>query len=143
AFHKFHLMLMDILHGKGIRVTLFGVKTDGNPLYHTDIVHRTLFLKVSQCDMPTVFIKTDRGDGGGHFLNERQLFIPVLLICVVYHFFENGAPKPPGCPCCHFCFYSCLFCSAAPSVSSLTDCRLSGAARRPPWPCKSLPAAGR
>ena len=60
--HKADLVLMDILQAKRIAIAFLGVKAHRNALNRSDVIHRTLLVKISQCDMPVLFINFDGRD---------------------------------------------------------------------------------
>ena len=89
GFHKFHLMGMNIGQRKGIRAAFFCIEAYRDPLYCSDIIHRTLLFKICQCDVTVIFIHTDRCDRCGNFLDQCQSFFPVLFIGPVYQFLQS------------------------------------------------------
>ena len=86
--HKFHLMFMNILKGKSIRRTLFGIKTDRNSLYRTDIVHRALLVKISQGNVPAFLVYVDGGNRRGHLLDQCQPVFQIFFIGPVDQIFQ-------------------------------------------------------
>ena len=67
---------MNILQGKIICAALLCVKTHWNSLDSPNIVHRTFLVKIGQGNVTAVLVNAHRRNGGGHFLNQRQLFAP-------------------------------------------------------------------
>lgn len=47
---------MNIGKSKGIRRTFLGVKADGKPLYHANIVNRAFLVKIGQRNVPLILI---------------------------------------------------------------------------------------
>ena len=74
---------MDILQGKCGDSGFLGVKADGNPLNRPDIVHRALLVKIGQGDVPAGLVDLDGGNGSGHLLDQRQLFLPVAVVGMI------------------------------------------------------------
>ena len=99
--HKADLVLMDILQAKRIAISFLGVKAHRNALNRSDVIHRTLLVKISQCDMPVLFINFDGRDRRRHLLYQRQAFLQVLLVGSVDEVLQGGAPKASGIPGCH------------------------------------------
>ena len=99
--HHPDLVLMDILQAKRIVIAFLGVKTHRNALNRSDVIHRTLLVKISQCDMPVLFINFDGRDRRRHLLYQCQAFLQVLLVGSVDEVLQGGAPKASGIPGCH------------------------------------------
>ena len=78
---------MNILEGKGIAVAFLGIKAHRKPLDSSDIIHSTFLLKISQRNMPVLFVDLNRSDGGGHLLNQCKPLLPVFFIGPVYKLF--------------------------------------------------------
>ena len=100
--HKLYLMRMDILQRKGIAVTFLGIKADRNSLNRSDIIHRALLFKISQCDMTVLFINFNRRNRSRHLLDQSQPLLPIFFIGPVHKLLQSGASKTPGIPGCHF-----------------------------------------
>ena len=96
--HKFNLMGMDILQGKIVRIALLRVKTDRNPLYHTDIIHCTLLLKISQRYMPALFIYADRCNRGGDLLYQGKILLPVAGTGLIDKLLQRRTAQASGIP---------------------------------------------
>ena len=82
-FHKVNLMLMNVLKGKSIHSAFLGVKTDRNPLHNSDIVHRTLLIKVSKGNMPALLINIDGSNGRRNFLNQGKTVFQIFFVCSI------------------------------------------------------------
>ena len=66
--HKSHLMCMDILQRQAFSCRFLGIKGNGNPLRHADIINRRLLFKIRKGNRPRFLIHPHRGDGRGDFL---------------------------------------------------------------------------
>ena len=66
--HKSHLMCMNILQGQAFSCRFLGIKGNGNPLRHADIINRRLLFKIRKGNRPRFLIHPHRGDGCGDFL---------------------------------------------------------------------------
>ena len=71
---------MNIMEWKTIRRTLLGIEADRYALNDTDIIHGTLFIKVSQGDMPGLLINVDRCDRCRYLLNQGQMIFQIDLV---------------------------------------------------------------
>ena len=87
SFHKSHLMRMDIGQGKSIHCAFFGIKAYRDSLNRTDIVYRTLLLKIGKGNVPVFLVDADGGNGGWNFLNQSKALLQVLLVGAVDEFF--------------------------------------------------------
>lgn len=76
-------MLMNILQRKGIKSTFLGIKTNGDSLHSTNIVHGGFLIKISQRNMPGFFVDFDGSNRSRDLLDECKLLIPVKFIGVV------------------------------------------------------------
>ena len=91
--HELHLMLMNVGEGKGVLRAFLRVEADGQALHRTDIVHRTLLVKIGQGDVPVFLVDADGRDGRGDLLNEREPAFPVFFICPVDQLLQGGTPE--------------------------------------------------
>ena len=85
--HKPHLMRMDIGKRKGVCMTFFGIKTDRNPLYGTDIVYRTLLVKIGKGNVSGCLVDIDRCDRCRYFLDQGKSVFGIFFIGPVDKFF--------------------------------------------------------
>ena len=124
-FHKCHLMGMDILKGKRIRGTLFCIKADRDPLDCPNVIYRTFLFKIGQSDMAVFLVDPDGGDWRRDFLDQRQPFFPVLLICPVDQVLQDRTSQASGIPCRHIVSsLPAVPCSAFPSTLSFRCVRM-------------------
>lgn len=65
---------MHVLQRKCLHRTLLGVKAHRNPLYRTDIVHRTFLVEIRQSDMAGLLLNRDGGDRRRHLLVRASFF---------------------------------------------------------------------
>ena len=89
---------MDILQRKCVCGTLLGIKTDGNPLHISQIIHGTFLLKISERNMMMLLIKLHRRDRCRNLLHQRQLFPAVFFIRHIEGLLQHGTSKPSGIP---------------------------------------------
>lgn len=73
-------MRVDICKWKCADSALFCIETDRNSLNGSDIVDRTLLVKVCECDVTRGFIDVDRRDRRRNLLNQRQMLFTVKII---------------------------------------------------------------
>ena len=99
--HKFDLMRMDILQGKGIYRAFFGVKADRKPLHCTNVIDGALLFKIGKSDLTMLLVHFDRCDRCGNLLDQRQSGIGVFLVCPVDHILQRRSSQASGIPCCH------------------------------------------
>lgn len=78
--HEADLMFMDILQGKGFDRTFLCIKADRDALNGSDVIHRTLLIKISQRDVTGRFVDRYGRDRCRDLLDQRQLFLPVGII---------------------------------------------------------------
>lgn len=76
-------MFMNILQCKGIKSTFLGIKTNGDSLHSTNIVHGGFLIKISQRNMPGFFVDFDGSNRSRDLLDECKLLISVKFIGVV------------------------------------------------------------
>ena len=93
--HKRNLMLVNILKRKCICGTLFCVKTNGNSLNSSDIIHGADLVKIGKCDMTPFLVNPNRSDRGRHLLDQRQSHFFIPGICVIDHIFQGRTTKSP------------------------------------------------
>ena len=89
---------------KAVGLTFLGIETDGNTLYRSDVIHRALLLKVSQCDVAARLVHIDRGDRRRDLLDQGKSLLPVLVVRAVDHLFQGGTAQSSGIPGTHAVF---------------------------------------
>ena len=78
--HKLHLMGMNVLQGERVRMALFRVEANGNPLHSPDIVNSTLLVKIGKRNMAAVFVDFEGRNGSRHFLDQRKPMLRIFLV---------------------------------------------------------------
>ena len=71
-FHKTNLMFMYIGKWKSVRIAFLRIKTNRNPLHGTNIINRTLLIKIGKCNMTGFLINIDWCNRSRDFLDQRQ-----------------------------------------------------------------------
>ena len=92
-FHENHLVFMDVGNGKCAGMAFLGIKTYRDPLDGANIVHGRALFKISQRNMPALFINIDRFNGRWDLLDQRQTGSAVALIGQIDHFLQLGSSK--------------------------------------------------